>query len=55
VKNITYCCLAPAQSRGNFAAMEELCKLQREKKVGKERGYKEAREIFWGKEKDVCI
>jgi hypothetical protein len=34
--------------------MEELRKLQR-KKVGKVRGYKGAREVFWGKEKDVHI
>jgi len=55
VKNITYCCLAPTQSRGSFATMEELWKLQKKKKLSKERGYKEAREVFWGKEKDVCI
>jgi len=35
--------------------MEELQKLQRKKKVGKVRGYREAKELFWGKEKDVCI
>jgi hypothetical protein len=35
--------------------MEELRKLQRKKKAGKVRGYRGAREFFWGKEKDVCI
>ncbi len=52
---MTYCCLARAQSRGSFATMEELQKLQRKKKVGKVREYKGAREFFWGKEKYVCI
>jgi hypothetical protein len=35
--------------------MEELQKLQRKKEASKVRGYKGAREFFWGKEKDVCI
>jgi hypothetical protein len=35
--------------------MEELQKLQREKKVSKVGGLRGAREFFWGKEKDVCI
>jgi len=30
-------------------------KVTKEKKVGMERGYRGAREVFWGKEKDVCI
>jgi len=55
VKNITYCCLAQAESRGSFAAMEELQKLERKRKVGKVRGYMGARVFFWEKEKDVCI
>jgi len=55
VRNITYCCLVREQSRGNFAAMEELQKLQRKRKVGKVRGYMGIRVFFWGKEKDVCI
>ncbi len=55
MRNITYCCLARGQSRDNFAAMEELQKLQRKRKVGKVKGYMGAREFFWGKEKDVCI
>jgi len=55
VRNMTYCCLAWAQSRGSFATMEELQKLQRKKKVGKVREHKGGRESFWGKEKYVCI
>ncbi len=55
MRNITYCCLARAESRGSFAAMEELQKLEEKRKVGKVRGYMGARVFFWGKEKDVYI
>jgi len=55
VRNITYCCVARAESRGSFAAMEELQKLERKRIVSKVRGYMGARVFFWGKEKDMCI
>jgi len=54
VRNITYCCLARAQSRDSFAAMEELQKLQRKRKVGKVKRYMGAREFFLGK-REGCV
>jgi len=54
VRNIIYCCLARAQSKGSFGAMEGLQKLQRKRKVSKVRRYMGTR-VFFGGERCVYI